>query len=77
MTAVVLEVALAQSAGRASGVGQASAGSGWSSLTAWLVAGAAVAVLAGVAWWIAGPARRRGRGRSRTSRPGAGVTKVR
>jgi len=73
MTAVVLEVALAQSGGRASGVGQASAGSGWSSLTAWLVAGAAVAVLVGVAWWIAGPARRRGRGRSRTSRPGAGV----
>ena len=36
--------------------GPASVG-GWSSLTAWLVAAAAITVLAGAAWWIAGPSR--------------------
>jgi len=43
------------------GVGPVGAGSGWSSLTAWLVAAAAITVLAGAAWWIAGPSRRRSR----------------
>jgi len=41
--------------------GSASVGGGWSSLTAWLVAAAAITVLAGAAWWIAGPSRWRSR----------------
>jgi len=43
------------------GVGPVGVGGGWSSPMAWLVAAAAVTVLAGAAWWIAGPSRRRSR----------------
>lgn len=43
------------------GLGPVGVGGGWSSLTAWVVAAAAIAVLSGVAWWIAGPSRRRSR----------------
>jgi hypothetical protein len=49
--------------------GPASVG-GWSSHTAWLVADAAITLLAGAAWWIAGPSRWR-------SRPRGAVTEVR
>lgn len=38
-------------------------GTGWTNTTAWLAAGAVVAVLALIAWWITGPCGSRRRGR--------------
>ena len=43
--------------------GPAGAGSGWTSTSAWLVAGAVVALLVLVTRWIAAPGRRQWRGR--------------
>lgn len=45
--------------------GPAGVGSGWTSAAAWLVAGAVVALLVLVTWWIAAPGRRQGRWRGR------------
>jgi len=57
------------------GVGPVGVGGGWSSPMAWLVAAAAIAVLAGAAWWIAGPSRRRSRrGSAAVLRFGPGST---
>lgn len=59
---------------KGTGVGPVGVGSGWSSLTAWLVAAAAITVLAGAAWWIAGPSRwrsRRGSAQVLTFSPGS------
>ena len=45
--------------------GPAGVGSGWTSTTAWLVAGAVLALLVLVTWWIAAPGRRQGQWRGR------------
>ena len=45
--------------------GPAGVGSGWTSTTAWLVAGAVLALLVLVTWWIAAPGRRQGKWRGR------------
>ena len=58
------------------GGGPVGVGGGWSSLMAWLVAAAAITVLAGAAWWIAGPSRRRSRrGSAQVLRFGPGTTR--
>lgn len=45
--------------------GPAGVGSGWTSTAAWLVAGAVLALLVLVTWWIAAPGRRQGTWRGR------------
>lgn len=59
-----ISVELSQHLGAGPG-GPAGVGSGWTSTTAWLVAGAVLALLVLVTWWIAAPGRRQGQWRGR------------